>query len=173
MTEPEKRRGGRPKGALNKRTLEKIAREKVVEQLKEEARRAELSAEAFDDARRNRKKLAKDILEDFTMLFAGMAAAYQPYPGSHIEKRNGQETTVNDNPNMNEGQFVKYASLAVDAANKLAPFQSPTYRAIQIAAPAPAIETAERRRTFRLTVFEGGKISTGLAIEDASNKAEQ
>lgn len=84
------------------------------------------------------KKLAKEVLEEFMLVFAGMAATYQP---------------VETNPNKNPGEFVKYAELAIDCANKLAPYQSPTFRAIAVSAMPP------------IPVGPGNQGITGLEIE--------
>ena len=72
-------------------------------------------------------------------LFAGMAARFQPHP--------------DNNKGGDEEKFDKYAALAVDCAHKLAPYQSPTFRAL-VVAPAPDSSQPERRRRFTLTVFE-------------------
>jgi hypothetical protein len=66
------------------------------------------------------KKLAKEVLDQFMVLFAGMAAFYQPRPASSMQQ----------NPNANESKFDKYAKLAVECAKDLAPYQSPTFRSV-------------------------------------------
>lgn len=114
-----KSKGGRPRGALNLKTRETLERQRLEEQAKKAERAAEIAA-------RRHIKLAKDVLEDFMQLFAGMAAAHQPWP-----EQQGH------NPNENEAKFEKYARLAVDTASKLAPFQSPTFKAIAVAAASP------------------------------------
>jgi len=50
-------------------------------------------------------------------------------------------------------QFEKWARLAMECASKLAPYQSPTFRAI-VVAPAPDTNKAEQRKRFTLTIFE-------------------
>lgn len=102
--------GGRKKGTPNKATLEK---ERVA---------AEIAARTMADATTSGKKLAKEVLEDFMELFAGMAAHYQPAPP-------GKEHLK---PSGNEAQFLKYADLTVAAAAKLAPYQSPTFKAVAV-----------------------------------------
>lgn len=98
--------GGRKVGSRNKLTIKQ-------EREAEEAQRR--MAESG-------KKLAKDVLEDFMELFAGMAAHYQPMP-------TGQEHLK---PAGNEGKFLQYAELTVAAASRLAPYQSPTFKAVAV-----------------------------------------
>lgn len=71
------------------------------------------------------RKLAKEVLEEFMLVFAGMAATNQPKPG------------VNGQPSGNVTDFVKYAELAIHCAERLAPYQSPTFRAIITTPPPP------------------------------------
>ncbi len=131
---PGERRGGRHKGVPNRATIEK-------------AKVAEL---ALAEAKAQGRKLAKDVLEDFMHLFAGMAAHYQPIP-------EGQAVPPGRAPH--EGKFGEYSRLAVDCAHKLAPYQSPTFRAIVIAPPPE--DRGEDRKRFTLTIFEGGKARDG------------
>jgi hypothetical protein len=70
------------------------------------------------------KKLARDVIEEFMLFFAGTAAYYQPRPPGAAP-----------NPNTDESKFFAYAELAIKCASWLAPYQSPTYRAIEIASP--------------------------------------
>jgi hypothetical protein len=73
------------------------------------------------------KKLARDVIQDFMLHFAGMTAYYQPRPpGAAL------------NPNADEGKFFAYAELAIKCASWLAPYQSPTYRAIEVTTPPPS-----------------------------------
>jgi hypothetical protein len=127
---PGERRGGRQRGTPNKTTIE---RQRVT---------AEIAARTVADARVAGKKLAKEVLEEFMFLFADMAAYYKP-----------ALPTAPPNENANEGKFGEYARLTVDAAHKLAPYQSPTFRAI-VVAPPPGPDVAKRMR-FTLKIFEG------------------
>lgn len=131
---PGERRGGRAKGTKNKAILE---RDRIA---------AEIAARTVADARVAGKKLAKDVLEDFMLLFAGMAAHHQPAP-----------PTGAPNAYANEEKFNEYAQLAVSCAHKLAPYQSPTFQAIMIAPPPPDPNDPRQRKRFTLTIFEGGK----------------
>lgn len=131
--------GGRVKGTKNKRTIEKAL----------EAERAVAAAKASG------RKLAKEMLDDFMHLFAGMATVYQPLPPGTVEIPRGHKP--------DEPQFEKYARLTVDCATQLAKYQSPTFRAI-VVAPAPEQPDPNTlRRRFTLTVFEGGRPALQIA----------
>lgn len=95
---------GRPVGVPNKATLERLA----------------IAERAVADAKASGKKLAKEVLEDFMHLFAGMAAYYQPTPSEAPQQ----------NRNGNETKFRDYAVLACSTAADLAKYQSPTFKAI-------------------------------------------
>ncbi len=116
----------RQRGARNKAVIE---RERIA---------AEIAARTVADARTSGKKLAKEILEEFMFLFTNVAAGHQP-------------ASPQDVPS---DVFKEYATLAVDTARKLAPFQSPTFQAITIA-PPPDTNAAQQRRRFTLTIFDG------------------
>lgn len=130
---PTGRRRGRPEGAKSKSTIER--------ELK-----AARDAEAAVNSGR---KLGKEVLDEFMHLFAGMAAAYQPLPPGTEAVPQGREP--------NEGKFEKYARLAVQCARDLAPYQSPTFRAIMTAPPPPTNPNQPGlRKRFTLTIFEHG-----------------
>lgn len=105
---------GRPKGSKNKATIER------------EQRVAIEAARELADARAGRRKLPKDILEQFAVTLAGMAAYYQPVaPGQPIPQ--GRQP--------DEALFFKYAELAVYAAKSAAPFFHPTFKARHVDLP--------------------------------------
>ena len=57
-----------------------------------------------------------------------------------------------ENAREHEARFERFARYAIDCAHKLAPYQSPTFRAIQIAPPQnEQLNTVTR---FRLTIFD-------------------
>lgn len=94
--------GGRPKGRLNRATEERLFRQ---------------AAEQANSIK-NGKKLAKDVLDEFMMLCAGMAATYQPSPP------NG---TLNQNEDQEK--FWKATEMTLAFAAALAKYQSPTFKA--------------------------------------------
>jgi hypothetical protein len=65
-------------------------------------------------------RLGKETLEKFMTLFDDLAEHYRPFP---------------ENPRADEGKFTKFATAACECAKALAPYQSPTYRAIVIEQP--------------------------------------
>lgn len=109
-------RVGRRKNIPNKRTAERM----------EQARLDIENANAAGNQHaivQVKKKLAKEVLEEFMLLFAGIAAQHQPLPaGADLTGRTPDEAL-----------FVKYAELTVTTARALAEFQSPKFRAIQVA----------------------------------------
>ena len=128
---PKKKRGGvrlgpdgkplqgRRKGIRNKKTTEREllkARKRAHDAMIEEARVVG-AAVSVDVAIAANVKLGKEILSDFANVLAGAAAFYQPTPG---------------NKNADEARFLKYSELAIHAADKLAPYQSPRLAAMMI-----------------------------------------
>lgn len=80
----------------------------------EQARQAIMAAEAVH------KPLAREVLDQFMHVFAGMAARVQPTP---------------ENAWANQDEFIKWAKLACDTAAELAPFQSPKFKATMFMDP--------------------------------------
>lgn len=127
---------GRKAGIPNKATLRRA--------LEAEAR----VAEAREPGGR---KLAKDVLDEFMHLFAGMAAHYQPLPPG---------VPVPPQRQPDEDKFEKYARLTVETATALVGYQSPRFKAIlsvqdwaPIGAPAQvpdgSVERMSAQETYR------------------------
>lgn len=165
---PGERRGGRQKGTPNKKTVEreirrqKIAQfaaasvigEKLASGVEQDAMKA---AEAVADAARLNTDLATDTLDTFRTIFINRAAFYQPRPS--------RETREETNPNANEQQFEKWARLACDVAKSLAPYQSPTFRAIVVSPPPPS-ENKTRRFTLAIFDHHNGDTIDAVAVTD-------
>lgn len=116
--------GGRAKGQRNKATVEREERARLAE----EARQLEIAGER---ARAAKTKLAKEVLEEFMFLFAGMAAHHQPTaPG------------MRENPNADDAKFERYSEFVYDFASELAKYQSPTFKAIAVSMPPPPMVEA-------------------------------
>jgi hypothetical protein len=113
-SKPGERRGGRQEGTPNKATVQK------------QLVAAQIAERTVADARTMGKKLAKEVLEDFMLHFADIAEQYRPTPPE----------AEHQNPHSDEARFNKYAAIAMECARSLAPYQSPTFKAVQIA-PAP------------------------------------
>lgn len=121
------RRGGRAKGTLNRTTIE----------------RALLAEKELEAAKASGRKLAKEWMQEFLPVLAGMTAFYQPtFPGMQQQ-----------NPNGSEDKFEKWYGLFLDTATKLAPFESPTFRAVMVAPPPPP-KGGGRITQFTLTIFD-------------------
>lgn len=128
---PGERRGGRAKNTPNKATVEKqIIAERVM-------------AEAAMVGR----KLGKEQLEEFMVLFAGLAATFQP------ETTDGKSVEVWAK-STKEPMFEKYAKLSCACAEKLAEYQSPKMGRVQTVAPPPPPRPVHKR--FSISVFENG-----------------
>jgi hypothetical protein len=106
---------GRRKGSLNKRTIERLN---------------ELSREASEP----KKKRATEVLNELMVTALGFAAKEQrrcmaeEAPGPDGNPRKASEETV--------ARFWKAMEAAGVFARALAPFQSPTFKAIAVVAPA-------------------------------------
>jgi hypothetical protein len=119
---------GRKPGIPNKATIERQ------EQARIDAENAAVEAarDAKEAATGPRKKLAKDVLEEFMLRFGDMAAHHQPAGTWHEEMRGREVVRINDNPNMDEDKFRAYAALAMQAARELAQYQSPKLSAMAV-----------------------------------------
>jgi hypothetical protein len=83
---------------------------------------ARIAKNQIADARRRKEKLAKEMLSQFMHQFAELAAKFQPI-------------SANGKPNRkwDEHKYKEWGLAAVDVAKALAPYQSPTFKAIGIA----------------------------------------
>jgi hypothetical protein len=127
-SKPGERRGGRRKGSRNKATIE---RELLAHRMLQHA-----PAGATQNAR-----LGKETLEKFMTLFDDLAEHYRPFP---------------ENPRADEGKFTKFATAACECAKALAPYQSPTYRAIVV----------EQLKSPQRTVLEIRREDLAHALEE-------
>lgn len=125
-----KKTGGRVKGSRNKAIIER--------ELK--AERDAMAAAALEDpevqqalaaipaAEGTGKRLGKQILDDFANVLAGMAAAYQPMPPGM------ENMPLPPGRKPDPDKFLKYATLAIYSAEKVAQFQSPKLSAVMVGA---------------------------------------
>jgi len=126
---PNLRRGpGRPKGSRNKKTAERLIKEEIDRQIEEEVGRrlkdADKGRQAVEAAKGSSRKWAKEVLYEFMMVLRGMAGEVQPRAADQPP-----------NPLADTEKFLRLAEMAVNTAAKLAPYESPTYRAIEVIAP--------------------------------------
>src|SRR5262245_14991047 len=120
---PGERRGGRGPGTPNKDVMEK----------------ALIAERAWQDIGMSKRKLAKDVIEDFMQVFCKVARLYEPKEGVRPSTKLAAE-------------YERWAKNAVDAAKALAPYQSPTMKAI-VVAPMPDQQMGKTTR-FPLTIFD-------------------
>lgn len=122
----DKKRGGRAKGTPNKKTVIRQNRIKAAQKAVEElVTQVGVTPEQAGEivARDIRKlRLGKDILSEFANSLSGMAAFYQPDP----------RLPVSSQPGKDEDKFRLYAAMAIAAAEKVAPFESPRLSAVAI-----------------------------------------
>jgi gamma-glutamyltranspeptidase len=134
---PGERRGGRAKGQLNKASIERAAlAERIV-------------AEAEG---KHGRKLGRELLEEFALMFGGLAAAFQPVatgPGGTLTQAD-LESWANS---YKEPLFEKYAKLAAKCADAFADFQSPRLSRVHVAAPPPDSQGPIRRK-FTINIFD-------------------
>lgn len=134
---PGERRGGRAKGTSNKATIEKAA---LAERILQEA------------GPKPGRKLGRELLEDFAVMFAGLAAQFQPtpiVPGGPMTPSDVEAWAKS----YKEPLFEKYAKLAAKCANDFADFQSPRMGTVQVPAPAPE-SRGQVRKKFTIGIFD-------------------
>lgn len=120
---PGEYRGGRSKGRLNKKTIATLEREDIKRQVLDEIRKANA---AESEAAKHR---AKDVMEEFLPIVRGIAAYYHPtFEGMPQQNLHG-----------NEAKFMEWFPVLLDLAKALAPFQSPTFKAIAVHMPTEPI----------------------------------
>jgi hypothetical protein len=121
---------GRKKGSRNKRDIGLA--ERMVEAVVEAGAASTASTVPLTP---QGKKLARDVLEDFMLRFADMASK-----------------------EANPGKFERYARFAVHCAQSLAPYQSPTFKAVTLIPPTLPGDVAVR--VINLKIFD----HTGTAV---------
>jgi hypothetical protein len=130
------RGGGRKKGKLNKTTIE----------------RAALAERIMAEAAMSGKKLGKELIEEFAVMFGGLAAAVQPVgtgPNGHVTRPD----VLNWIGTKQESAFERYSKLALKAASDLAEYQSPKLAPVHMASPALDSRGPIRKR-FTISIFD-------------------
>jgi hypothetical protein len=94
--------------------------------------------------RRTGRPLAKDVLEKYMNLFDAMAGEYQVLPpdrayvmdpATNQPQLDEQGKKIPIKPNADQEMFDKCADYVITCAKELAPYQTPTFRAVAIMAP--------------------------------------
>jgi hypothetical protein len=125
--------GGRKKGRPNKATIERAI---IAQQILE---RTEMSG----------RKFGKEVLEELMVRFSELACKFQPDSFDTAVVQDWAKT-------KNYDRFVQLAALARDTARELAKYQSPTFKAVEVSAPAPAVEASDGKKVtrFQLHIFD-------------------
>lgn len=124
---PGERRGGRKAGTPNKATQERL----------------ELHARAIAVTQKSGGKLGREVLDELTQIAMGMAtqchqeylAAQSPAPPHGARDREVHSHAAN--VCALEHRFQKWLEITGVLAKSLAPFQSPTFKAIAVVPPSP------------------------------------
>ena len=145
---------GRPKGKPNRATIE---RAKLAERILEQA------------AGKSGRKLGREILEDFAIMFGGLAAAFQPQP-SVPGAPMGEQDMERWAKSYKEPLFEKYAKLAAKCANDFADFESPRLGRIQVAAPPPD-SRGPLKKKFSVGIFDGSGRKAPQHIDVKANSS--
>jgi hypothetical protein len=134
---PGERRGGRKKGKPNKATLERAAlAERII----------------AEQQGKPGRKLGKELLEDFALMFGSLAASFQPI-GTGANGVVTRDDVRKWAASPDEPYFEKYAKLAAKCAGDFADFQSPRLGRVQVAEPSPkpGVPTVKR---FTIRIFD-------------------
>lgn len=116
MDKKHNKTGGRAKGTPNKATIE----------------REEMAARALDKAKLGRP-LAKDRLDELLDVALGAMQRHQPVTAEMVERARAAGNKAVKESRGDWNGFGDWWDRAALAAKSLAPFQSPTYRAIVVA----------------------------------------
>lgn len=152
-----KKTGGRVKGVPNKASIEKaIVAERIM-----------------NEAAMSGRKLAKEVLEEFMVMFGGLAGAFQP---THTDPKVPKDAPLTPAElevwakSYREPVFEKYAKLALKAATELADFQSPRLANVQTAAPAPE-RPGKTKLKFTIGIFDdqGRKAPRHITVKPNSS----
>ena len=124
--EKGQRFGGRQKGTPNKATVEK------------QRKAAEAIAGELISARAAGRKLAKEHMQDMLPVLVSMVAYYRPaVPG------------MPENPHGNAKQFERWLVHFMSLCRSLAPYESATFRAVDLRATLPANQVADPMDVMR------------------------
>jgi hypothetical protein len=147
-------RAGRKAGGKNRTTIE----------------RAVLAQRIIEEAEgKPGRKLGKEMLEEFAIMFGGLAASFQPVGTGRngvVTKADLQKWTAG----KDEPMFHKYATLAAKCASDLADFQSPRFARVQIAAPPPTPQgPVIKKFTFSIFDHNGRPAPRSIDVKNAKS----
>jgi hypothetical protein len=120
------------------------------------------------------RKLGKEMLEEFAILFAGLAAHFQPVSLARVAPGEAPPPLTQQDMELwaksyREPLFEKYAKLAAKCASDVADFQSPRMGTLQVPAPSPP-HTGQIRKRFTINIFDHQGRPVPRQIEPRDNK---
>lgn len=141
---------GRKKGSPNKATIERLEKERVREQVLKE----------LDDARRAdsevAKRRAKETMEECLHMVRDITFYYQP-----VMAKNGKVKNVE--------KFKEWLDLLMKIAAMLAPYQSPTFKAVAVTMdqviPAPPSPPMIENQTGKVIELNKDPVALQAAYE--------
>jgi hypothetical protein len=107
----------------------------------------------MQEAAMSGKKLGKEMIEEFAVMFGGLAAAVQPIgtgPNGQVTKADVVDLWLGT---KEEAAFERYSKLALKAAGDLADYQSPKFSPVQVAAPPPTARSPIVKK-FTFSIFD-------------------
>jgi hypothetical protein len=135
-------RGGKRTGAGRKHGPNKATIEKAI-----------IAQRVMNEAAMSGKKLGKEMIEEFAVMFGGLASAVQPVgtgPDGQVTKPDVQRWLGT----VEEAAFERYSKLALKAASDLADYQSPKIAPVHVVAAAPEARGPQKKR-FSVGIFDG------------------
>jgi CBS domain-containing protein len=118
---------GRRRGSKGKATIEK----------------AIIAERDLAEAKASGRKLGKEVLDHYMHVFAEIADT----------ERAAALAEKPEYASEHEARFERFARYAIDCAHKLAPYQSPTFRAF-VVAPPPSQGQVQKVTRFTLRIFD-------------------
>jgi hypothetical protein len=131
---PGERRGGRIKGVPNKTTIAALNKQKIIEKIAKETGTPTAVATAVLAKAADCRKLAMEELEEALPIIKSVVAHFQKAPFEAVQA--GGKATKATKAQWND--FQDWLKLFLDTCVRLAPYQSPTFRAIAVMDPQPS-----------------------------------
>ena len=140
-------RGGKRTGAGRKVGPNKATIEKAI-----------IAERVMNEAAMSGRKLGKEVIEEFMVMFGGLAGMFQPTSLKQVLGQPAPPLTPEDidawAKSHREPLFEKYSKLVLKAATELADFQSPRLAHVQTAAAAPE-SRGQVKKKFTVGIFDG------------------
>ncbi len=156
-------RGGKRTGAGRKVGPNKATIEKAI-----------IAERVMNEAAMSGRKLGKEVIEEFMIMFGGLAGMFQP---RSLKEKKEDEPPPPLTPadieawakSYKEPLFEKYSKLVLKAATELADFQSPRLAHVQTAAPAPERGAVKKKFTIGIFDNQGRKAPRHIDVKPNSS----